>query len=77
MKKVFFILTLVFASACNQNSPQEQQWQEKVKEPVQEMNQEKKEDPRKFDEVQEREEDRREVNTYVDPNKIIWTPANQ
>lgn len=81
MKTAFFILTLLLvAPACNKTDDVEPQLQEDIHE----MKKEKQKDPRHFDIDQEKDLDRREVKREptstqpaVDPDKIIWTPANQ
>lgn len=80
MKNLFFILTfLLVMPACNKTDDVEPQLQEDIHE----MKKEKQKDPRQFDEEREREQDMREVRREptstqdVNPDKIIWTPANQ
>jgi hypothetical protein len=63
MKKVFFILTLtLLGTSCDYREyPQEQEWKETIKRPIQEMEKEKEKDPRHFDEESQKEEEQREV----------------
>lgn len=63
MKKIFFILTVILsAGSCDYKEyPEEQEWKEEFIESQEEMEKEKRKDPRHFDKEMEMEQDQREV----------------